>query len=166
MKFDRTQLGKIDNTKFKNSIKANDRNSIRNKSADLKQSRPTTRPAGGKQVKDVRSSTLEGLKSKPGGKVAKPGQGAAAKPIDRKPAAGKIDRPVGKAKPGARPDTRPKNASPIGEVKRGKDTKIQSNRGAKSMGGGIKKPGGGGGASHKQIKRPKGGGGRGGRGRR
>jgi hypothetical protein len=135
--FDKKQFNKIDNTKFKNTLKANDRNNIKNKSADLKKNRPSTLPGGGKQVKDVRASTLEGLKSKPAGnKLSKPSQSAASK-IDKRPAGGKIDRPVGKPKPAARPDVRPKSPSPIGDMNRGKNTKIQSNRGGKSMGGGA-----------------------------
>ena len=174
----KSQFAKLDNTKLKGGIKANDRNSIKNKSADLRKNRPSTLPANGKQVKDVRNSTLEGLKSKPGAKTAKPGQGVAGKKpgqgagtivskpsqgvtkkIDKKPA-GKIDRPSGKAKPAARPDTRPKNPSPLGEMNRGQDVKFQSNRGGKSMGGGV---GGGGKPQKKVVKRGGGGGGGGGR---
>jgi hypothetical protein len=156
--FDKKQFNKIDNTKFKNTLKTNDRNNIKNKSADLKKNRPSTLPAGGgKQVKDVRTSTLDGLKSKPAGtKLGKPSQGAAGK-IDKRPAGGKIDRPVGKPKPAARPDVRPKSPSPIGDMNRGKNTKIQSNRGGRSMGGGASR-----GVSKKKrpIPIPRGGGGR------
>jgi hypothetical protein len=176
--FDKTQFNNIDKTKFKNNIKANDRNSIKNKSADLVKSRPSTLPGKGtKPVKDVRASTLEGLKKadggaaaggkaikdaragspdgvqKAGGKVAKAGQGAGNKTAS----GGKIDRPVGKAKAAARPDTRPKSASPLGDVGKGRVTTRQSDRGAKSMGGGMKRPVGGGGGGGK-TKLPKGGG--------
>jgi len=91
-----------------------------------------------------------------------------------------LDRPVGKPRPAATPDTRPKTPSPMGEVKRGRDAKAQGNRGNKSMGGGgINRPdfnpGGGGGGGKKmggggggkKFIPPKGkGGGGGGRGRR
>jgi hypothetical protein len=189
--FDKNQLNKIDRSKVKTNIKNNDRNKITNKAGDLKKNRPTTLPGkGNRPTKDVRTSTLEGLKKQPGArpadKMARPGQGAgdkmarpgqgAGKPAqgmaNKRPQGGKIDRPVGKPKPAARPDNRPKNPSPMGEMKRGKDAKKHSNRGSKTMGGGgYKKPsGGGGGQKMKKRPRPSGGGGRrgggGGRGRR
>ena len=112
--------------------------------------------------------------------MARPGNGDgnlgnASRPND-KMAKPNLDRPVGKPRPGATADNRPKTPSPMGEVTRGRDAKAQSNRGNKSMGGGgISRPqgggggnkvGGGGGASKKKFV-PKGkGGGGGGRGRR
>ena len=196
IKFDKNQLNKIDRSKVKNNIKANDRNSIKNKAGNLKQNRPNTLPGkGNRPTKDVRASTLEGLKSKPGNKMAnKPGQGAGNRPASKpgqggnvaRPGQGggdkmakgpggnkgKANRPVGKSKPASRVDNRPRNPSPVGDMKPGKATKKQSNRGAQSMGGGMKRPqqtsrSGGGGGGHKQIRRTGrsggGGGGRGGR---
>ena len=160
---DKKQFNKIDQKQFKTSLKSNDRNSIKVKSNDVRKTRPTTLPAGGKQVTDVRNSTLDGLKSKPSTPaISKPGSkpnvtkptnvSKPAKAVaDKKPAS--IDRPVGKQKPATKPDVRPNKPSPVGEINRGKDTKLQSSRGSKSMGGGISKPSGG---SHKQVKRPKG----------
>jgi hypothetical protein len=61
-------------------------------------------------------------------------------------------RPVTHKKPGVRKDARPSRPSPLGEVKRGRDSKFHSARGGKSMGGGMKmarKPGGGGKSMHK-----------------
>jgi hypothetical protein len=181
--FDKAQLNKLDRSKVKDSIKRNDGNRVKNKTADMRGNRPSTLPSkGGKPVKDVRASTLEGLKKQPGpkpkgDKMAKPGQGnkvaqgggGKAKPGN------KVDRPVGKKKAGAKADTRPKNPSPMGDVKRGAQAKKQSNRGAQSMGGGGYKPpsysrGSGGGQSMKKRPMPRGGGGGGrgggGRGRR
>ncbi len=120
------------------------------------------------------------------GNVAKPGNGGAnigdkmARPADIKP---NLDRPVGQPRPGATPDYRPKTPSPMGEVTRGRDAQMQSNRGNKAMGGGgINRPdfnpggggggkvgGGSGGGGGKKFIPPKGkggGGGGGGRGRR
>ncbi len=74
IKFDKNQFSNLDKNNFKNDLKANDRNSIKNKSADLKRSRASTLPAGGKQAKDVRKSTLDGLQK---ADRSKPGQGAA-----------------------------------------------------------------------------------------
>jgi len=114
--------------------------------------------------------------TKPGngnlGSVTKPGNGGAnigdkmARPADAKP---NLDRPVGKPRPGATADNRPKTPSPMGEVTRGRDAKMQSSRGNKAMGGGgINRPNGGGGGGKKFIppKGKGGGGGGGGRGRR
>jgi hypothetical protein len=197
--FDKNQFNKIDRTNIKNNIKANDRNNIRNKSADLKNNRPNTLPGkGNKPVKDVRASTLEGLKkqpgnkpgdkmARPGDKMAKPGEGVSnkmAKPGqgggdklanagNKRPEGGKIDRPVGKPKPAAKADKRPDRPSPMGEMKSGKIESKYSERGAKSAGGGMKRPEMGGGGNRKPQmsggggrKLPKGGGGGGGRKRR
>ena len=182
--FDRNQFNKMDKSKFKNSFKNNNRNKITNKAASIKGNRPTTLPGKGtKPVKDIRASTLEGLKKQPGAKPGKvnakpgqrPGDKAGPKPgakagqgaAKNRPSGGKIDRPVGKKKPAAKVDNRPKKPSPMGDVRRGADDKKSSNRGAHSMGGGYKQPSGG--QSFKKRPMPRGGGGGGGgrgRGRR
>jgi hypothetical protein len=156
-KINRDNFKNLDKSKFKDSIKSNDRNKLDNKARDIKKSRADTLP-GKTKAKDVRAKTLEGLK-KPQAK-----QPGARKPpaAAGRPAGGKVDRPAGKPKPAAKRDTRPKSASPIGDVKRGKPAKMDSNRGSRSAGGGMKRPpprmsGGRGGG--------RGGGGRGGRGR-
>ncbi|WP_374333670.1 DUF3300 domain-containing protein, partial [Aestuariivirga sp.] len=139
--FDRSQLDRIDRNGVKDRVKSNDRNRVRNKPGDLVGNRPSTRPAtGSRPVKDVRASTLEGLKKqggpkpttlpgKAGDKMAKPGQGiSGAKPGagDRKP--GNAQRPKPKNKAGAKVDKRPKNPSPLGDMSRGYDAKKQSTR--------------------------------------
>jgi hypothetical protein len=166
--FDKNKFTKIDKSKVKNSIKANDRNRVKNKVGELNRTRPSASPGKGKRpAKDVRVQTLEGLK-KPGNKAARPADKAArpnagagdklGRPADRPDGnrmdKAKFDRPVGKPKPAARPDTRPAKPSPLGEVKGGKQTKNQSNRGSKAMGGGIKRPDSSGGGA-KAIKKPK-----------
>ena len=71
IKFDKNQLNKIDRSKVKNNVKNNDRNKITNKAGDLKKNRPTTLPGkGNRPTKDVRASTLEGLKKQPGARPA------------------------------------------------------------------------------------------------
>jgi hypothetical protein len=84
-----------------------------------------------------------------------------------------LDRPVGKPKPAAKVDRRPKNVSPLGEPTRNRDAVKHSSRGNKAMGGGVNRPkkgGGGGGGGGKKMVMPKhkmgGGGGGGGRGKR
>jgi hypothetical protein len=164
IKFDKNQLNKLDRNQFKNSLKSNNRNDLRNKSSDLKRNRASTLPSKGGQVKDVRKSTLEGLKSKPGQgartKAAKPSQGAGTK---RPGGGGSVSRPAGKPKPGGRADNRPKNPSPLGDVNRGGKAKFDSARGQKSMGGGMRS---GGGAQKRFIPPSRGGGGGGGGGGR
>ena len=76
--------------------------------------------------------------------IQKPQAKPATKPTN-------IDRQVGKPKPAAKVDSRPKKPSGLGNVDRGKTTKVNSSRGNKSMGGGS-----GGGGGHKQVKRPSG----------
>ena len=61
-----------------------------------------------------------------------------------------MNRKAGKPKPAAKVDNRPKKPSGLGNVDRGKATKVNSNRGHKSMGGGQR-----GGGGHKQVKRPR-----------
>jgi hypothetical protein len=182
---DKNQFAKIDRTKIKNDLRNNDFNNIQNKANNLDRTRPSTRPAGAgnKGVKDVRTSTLEGLKatdrrpggqgggnklgSTPGGGNKLGGQGggggnkAGGGGRDKGVASLDYDRPVGKPKPGARPDNRSRDISPLGEKGRGKDIQMHSNRGSKSMGGGQRKPQmAGGGGGHKKISRGGGGGGR------
>ena len=195
IKYDKNQFNKVDNTKIRNNLKNTDiKNIDRNKlGSDNKGNfqRPSTLPAktGSGATKDIRKSTLEGLNKKPTqgfkptDKMARPGNGDGnlgnvARPND-KMAKPNLDRPVGKPRPGATADNRPKTPSPMGEVTRGRDAKAQSSRGNKSMGGGgINRPNvgggsggggnkvGGGGGKKKFVPQGKSGGGGGGRGRR
>jgi len=182
---DKNKFTNIDNSKFKDSFKNNDRVKISDKSQSIKQNRPSTLPSrDGVATKDIRKSTLEGLNKKPvkdfkpSDKMARPDSNL--KPANKLPggdgnlkpgnkmAKPNIDRPVGKPKPGVSKDIRPKTPPPLGEIKRGRDADLQSLRGNKSMGGGISRPGGGGGGGKKFIPKHKMGGGGGGglRGRR
>ncbi|WP_081158864.1 DUF3300 domain-containing protein [Ensifer aridi] len=162
---DRDQLSKFDRTNIENNIKANGGNNIRNRAAELQRDRSVARPgSGGGQLKDVRKSTLEGLKAEPR-PAASPGGGrqAAAKarpdvpkpsinrPKDKKPA--QVDRPAGRPKMAAKAENRPKKPSGLGNVNSGRREVASSRRGGHSMGGGQR-----GGGGHKAIKR---GGGRG-----
>jgi hypothetical protein len=120
---------------------------------------------GGGQGGGASKLDLGGGGNKAGGGGNRPGGGGGR---DKGVASLDLDRPVGKAKPGSRPDNRPKELSPLGDKGRGKDIKFNSDRGAKAMGGGgMKRPqagGKGGGGGHKKISRGGGGGG-GGKGR-
>jgi uncharacterized membrane protein YgcG len=164
LKFDTTQFAKIDNTSIGNRVKTNDRNNMRDKASELRRGQISALPGNSAKVKDIRQRQIrEGLKAKPATRpdlkrpannnlIASPGK------IDRP---GKITRPVGKPKPAMRADNRPRNPSGLGNVGSGKRQQIASNRGARSMGGGIRSGGGGG---HKMIRQ--GGGRQGGGGRR
>lgn len=193
---DKNNFNKIDNSKFKNSFKNNDRMKLDKKVTDIKGNRPSTLPGkGNMQTKDIRKSTLDKMKNqqvkdfKPADKMAKPGNNVqkpgnnlqkpgnnVQRPSNKMAKPANLDRPVGKPKPAAKKDNRPKNVSPLGEVNRNRDAVKQSNRGNKSMGGGYNRPsmgggGGGGGGGKKFVPKHKSGGGMsrgggGGRGRR
>jgi hypothetical protein len=174
--FDKTQIGKVDRKEVRNNLKADDRNKLKNKAQTRDRAANSSNRAAkaGKPVKDVRASTLEGLKAKPGDRKAKlpdkaglpssmpkPAAKPSARPADKaasRPTKDTVKRPASKPKPAAKRDTRPKNPSPVGKVSSGKKTQVQSKRGAKSMGGGAKaRPQAGGGGGHKQVKRGGGG---------
>ena len=195
--FDKNKFQNIDNSKFKDSFKNNDRMKLDNKMSDINGNRPTTLPGKGNiQSKDIRKSTLDKMKNqqvkdfkpsdkmarpgnnlqkpdnRPGTNLQKPGNGL-QKPSDKMARPANLNRPVGKPKPAAQIDRRPKNVSPLGEVTRNRDAIKQSNRGNRSMGGGYSRPsmggGGGGGGGKKFVPKHGGGGGLargGGRGRR
>lgn len=180
--FDKTKLNKIDNSKFKDGFKNNNRVNISDKAQSIKTNRPATLPGRDSvATKDIRKSTLEGLNKKPvkdfkpTDKMARPNNNL--KPGNKLPQIdgikqgdklGKpnLDRPVGQPKPGLTKDIRPKTPPPLGEITRGRDADLQSLRGNKSMGGGIQRPGGGGGGGQKFVPKHKMGGGGGGGGRR
>jgi hypothetical protein len=156
---DRNQFNKFDQNNIKNRIEKNGDNAIRDRARDIKKNDKLANRVPGKTAgtRDIRKSTLDGLKAKPANvtRPAKPAniQKPAAKPTANRPAAkpAKVNRPAGKPKPAARVDNRPKKPSGLGNVDRGKVTRVSSNRGNKSMGGGSR------GGGHKQIKRPSGG---------
>ena len=168
---DRDQLNKLDRTNVKNRIEKNGDNAIRDRAKDIKKrdNIANKRPgAGGAGTKDIRQSTLDGLKGQGGQAGNRPATRPAAgtRPAGDRPSANRpankpanANRKAGKPKPAARADNRSKKPSGLGDVNRGKTTKVNSNRGHKSMGGGNR-----GGGGHKQIRRPSGGGGGGGRG--
>lgn len=171
LKIDRDQFNKFDRTKIKNRVERNPDNRIQNRASEIKRNDLAARRGSENRPSsaDVRRNIEQGLKrpdAKPaprpdGGNVANRPSGA-NRDVSRPD---RSDRPVGKPRPGSRADDRPK-PSALGNVDRGKAAKIQSNRGAKAMGGGqraggraMKKPPSGGRQMHR------GGGGRDGGGR-
>lgn len=167
--FDKTQLGKIDRTNLRNNIEANKGNNIGNRASSLARDKRPGTGGGNRTGQDVRKSTLEGLKAKPGtptartrpaakpaqGNVArKGGQGARPKAANTKARSKAQNRAPGKARPAARVDRRPKNPSGLGQVRGGRAAGVHSNRGRQSMGGGQR----GGNRAHRTVQR--GGGGR------
>jgi hypothetical protein len=179
---DRNQFTKIDRTNVRNNLESNRANSFRERSSNVRRDRPSPTAGNRAGTRDIRKSTLEGLKNPPGGGANRPGAqrpgagggnlaarpGGGGKPAARpggggKPAArpaggGKpAARPAAKPRPGAKADRRPAKPSGLGNVSRGKPQKVASQRGSRSMGGGARS-GGGNRAVHR--------GGGGGRGRR
>ncbi|AWM29625.1 DUF3300 domain-containing protein [Sinorhizobium fredii] len=150
--FDRDQLNKFDRTNIKNNIKARGDNNLRNRAAEINRDRPQARPGGGGgQLKDVRKSTLEGLKAQPRRDAAarpatRPGGGQAAaraKAGDLKPSVNRpqgkkpsVNRPAGKKKMAAKAQNRPRKPSGLGNVNSGRREVASSRRGGHSMGGG------------------------------
>jgi hypothetical protein len=133
-------------------------NSIRDRAKDIKKrdNIANKRPGqGGAGTRDVRKSTLDGLK-KGGGQAAaaRPDRPAAAnrpaakQTANRAAKPAKVSRPAGKPKPAHKVDNRPKKPSGLGNVNHGKATRVSSNPGHQSMGGGHR-----GGGGHKQIRR-------------
>ncbi|PDT80336.1 DUF3300 domain-containing protein [Sinorhizobium sp. BJ1] len=162
LNIDRDQFQKFDRTNIRNTIKADGDNNIRNRAAEINRDRAAARPgAGAGQIKDVRKSTMEGLKAQPrpearpaarpggGQAVAKAKAGGAKPSVNRtkgnKPSA---NRPAGKPKMAAKAQNRPKKPSGLGSVNSGMREVASSRRGGQSMGGGHR-----GGGSHKVIKR-------------
>jgi hypothetical protein len=169
---DRDQFAKFDRTNVKNRIETNRGNSIGNRASEIKRDRTSNLSNRTVKAHDIRKSTLDGLKNRPGGdQVRRPdGQRPAARPDGNRRDASRptpqrptnVHRPAGKPKMGHKVDNRPKPHSALGHPQRGKATKVHSNRGQHAMGGGHR--GGGRAVHHAGGGRPKhhGGGHRGG----
>lgn len=152
LNFDRTQLAKFDRTNIRNRVETNRANSISNRAANIKRDRTANLANRGAKANDIRKSTLEGLKNRPGGDFAR-SRPDLQRPTTRPAAGGRdlsraniqrpgnIGRPAGKPKVAGRPDARPRNPSGLGNVDRGKVARVQSNRGQKAMGGGQRSGG-------------------------
>jgi hypothetical protein len=180
IKFDRNQIQQLDRTNIKNNLKADGNNNLRNRANEINRDRPNARPAGGGnagQIRDVRKSTLDGLKAqqRPAARPADRQAGAGARAGDAKQSINRskgkpsqANRPSGKPKMGAKAQNRPNKPSGLGNVNPGRREVNSSRRGGQSMGGGQR--GGGrpqmsrGGGGRPPIHR--GGGGGGGRGGR
>ncbi|OAP40975.1 hypothetical protein AU381_03555 [Sinorhizobium glycinis] len=145
--FDRDQLQKFDRSNIKNNIKARGDNNLRNRAAAINRDRPQARPGGGGgELKDVRKSTLEGLKAqprreaaaRPGGRTAAKAKAGGGKPSVNRPKGQKssVNRPAGKKKMAAKAQNRPKKPSGLGNVNTGRREVASSRRGGHSMGGG------------------------------
>ena len=166
---DRDQLNKLDRSNIKNNLERNGNNAIRERSQNIKKRDQVTNRVPGKTAgtRDVRKSTLDGLKAQGGQAANRPANRQNVNRPDARPAPGNrpggkatnVNRKAGKPKPAARADNRPKKSSGVGNIDRGKAAKVKSNRGHQSMGGGQR-----GGGGHKQVRRHGGGGGGGGRG--
>ncbi|WP_395688616.1 DUF3300 domain-containing protein [Aestuariivirga sp.] len=164
--FDKSAFNKIPKKDIAGTLKATDRNKLTNKAGPIKAGRPSSLPGKGTiNADDIRRSTLDKMKKQPvrdftpSTKMTQSGN--KLQPPDLKPGQLDLDRPVGKPKPGLAPENRPRTPSPLGEVTRGRDADIQSLRGNKSMGGGMKRDAIGGSGPKKLPKHKMGGSGRG-----
>jgi len=140
IRFDRSQLNDIDRSRIKNNIKSDDRNRISRKAKNDWGNRASTLSGQETGVaRDVRENTLKGLKRQPGRKSSDKLVGSGQSPeytlgkpakrtVGKKPQRENIDRRVGKTKLEARQTKKRKNTSAVGELKRGKAAKTQSNR--------------------------------------
>ncbi|MEZ2131606.1 MULTISPECIES: DUF3300 domain-containing protein [unclassified Sinorhizobium] len=174
IKFDKDQFSKLDRTNVKNKIQANERNNIREKARVAKNENVSRQRAGSTALNDVRANRVGEQRERPGagegelggaGLAAAAGAGAAGaiaargaggaqnRPARNARETGRVNHPVSKPKPAAKRDNRPSRPSGLGEVRSGKTTKLQSNRGGQAMGGGIS----GGNRPQKQISRGGGG---------
>jgi hypothetical protein len=158
---DRDQFTKFDRDNVKNKIERNEVSAIGDRARDIKkrENLAGTLPARAAGTRDIRKSTLDGLKAKPADAARPASRPDIKKPAARPAAANRpatkpatVNRKAGKPKPAAKTEDRPKKPSGLGNVNRGKATNVSSNRGHKSMGGGQR------GGAHKKVNR--GGGGR------
>jgi hypothetical protein len=164
--FDRDQFNRFDRNEFKNRVKQNGDNSIRDRARDIKKSDKVANRVPGKSggTRDVRKSVQEGLKGQGANRAGvgdrqnidrtRDRQAAANRPGANRPSANrdrpqqtKVNRPAGKPKPAHKADNRPKKVSGLGNPQRGKPARVNSNRGHHSMGGGHR------GGGHKKVKR-------------
>ena len=129
IKIDKNQFNKIDRKNISKNIRADGNKSIGDKAANLKKGNASTLPGKAAGTRDVRKSTLDGLKNKPGNTaMAKPDlKKPANKPNVSKPASkpnvskpANVSRPSGKPKPGGKIDKRPSKPTGLGNVSPGK----------------------------------------------
>jgi len=160
LKIDRDQLSRIDRNEISNDLRTNRDNNLRNKAAATRGDR---RPGGrGSQVSDVRKSTLEGLKSRPGGDRAgqnrpdaRPGgasrpsasrssgsRPSVSRPASARPAASKSrpkvtqgSRASSRPRPAGQYHRRPPRPAGLGEMRGAQFSHMSSARGHRSMGG-------------------------------
>ncbi|WP_246478998.1 DUF3300 domain-containing protein [Kaustia mangrovi] len=146
IKIDRSEFAKIGHSELRRGLETNRNNALHNQAARIRRERPETAPGRAHLSRDIRKSTLEGLKKRPEDlKRDRPGgdrRAAERHRIEKRPGAKqarkttRIDHPVGRKKPAGRIDNRPRHPSGFGHVRSGKRERISSERGFRSMGGG------------------------------
>ncbi|MBB3316804.1 hypothetical protein FHT77_002685 [Rhizobium sp. BK181] len=187
LNIDRNQLANIDRSAIKSSLQSDNRNQLKNKVSDRQANRGQGTRNVSARADDIRKSTAEGLKQRPGAgdrAATRPGAarpdarpGNVANRVDARPgnaanrpgnAANRPSRPAAKnrssaPKMAARPDNRSRQSSALGNVQSGRREAVASRRGGQSMGGGQR--GGPRPSAQRSRPIPHGGGGRGGGGR-
>lgn len=149
LKFDRNQFAKADRAAIAEKVKADGSNALRDKAKTIQRDAASNLPSRANKAKDVRKSTVDGLRDGPGGSALNGRAGATLPDIPR-PTPRSDSRPDVAQSVGTKPSTKAKAAgkkkmagktnksgkqsSGLGKVERGKTAKVQSNRGKKSVG--------------------------------
>lgn len=135
IKIDNDQLAKFDSTNIRNRVEANDNNSLRNRTADIRnRDIAASRPNAAGKAKNIHKRTLEGLR--PAAHRPSAGQRDAARAAAR--SSHKVDRSVGRPhRPAAKAERRP--SRPSAHANRGhrsQVSKVNSHRGTHARHGG------------------------------
>ncbi|WP_052182581.1 DUF3300 domain-containing protein [Rhizobium sp. YS-1r] len=150
--FDKNQFANLDRTSIKNGIEANGGKNLRDRAKDVRQGSATNLRERKTALKDIRANKIDSSRRPGGGAVAnrnppRPVARPDTRRADAGRSAGKIERKVGKPRPAAKRDNRPRHPSGLGEVRHGKVAKVHSQRGGQALGGGLH----GGGRPHREF---------------
>ena len=144
IKFNKGDFTNINRNQLKGQLEASKRNNLSDRGRQLERGQRETARSGNRQVKDVRKSTLEGLKQKPRATNKRAGanktQRTGAKSTNRKASKQRAtktrtSRQASKPRAGTRVDNRPRNPSGLGDVRSYQRSRMDSNRGYRSMSG-------------------------------
>ena len=146
LNFDRNQLANIDRTKIQNGLQGDRANSLKSRSDNVRRERTGNLSDRGAQARDIRKTKLDNPQRRSGDRArAADRPKATTRPAGQRNAANRssgqrkaANRPSGKPKAGARADRRPNKPTGIGNPDRGKATRVSSNRGRQTMGGGYR----------------------------
>ncbi|MEP9371970.1 DUF3300 domain-containing protein [Mesorhizobium sp. KR1-2] len=148
---DRDQFAKFNQANIRNGLERNSANNLRNRTASIKNQRPSAVARNTGNAKNVGKSTLEGLKKQPGRAQANANKPNVKKADVNKPNVNKananranankpnvkkaanVNRPAGKAKVASNAGHRPKKPAGVANAGHRKGQNVASNRGAQAM---------------------------------